>query len=372
MAPDALSMSALTGSRYPHCPYDRHAEGVGHLRMAKAEFVRALERDDPARVPCWYNWFSAELCARYPDALLALERAYPNDFIMVMPGHPTGWQPDARGADEFGVWSAHLADGVGGQRAGSYLDDWDRLDAYLQRYIPTAAAPGRLAHVAAIVAENPDVYIMGHWAYGPFEQMHAIRGMEQLMIDLHLNRQAVVRLGDALLEYWLGLIDGFAAAGVDGIFFTDDWGSQDRLLISPRMWRQVFKPWYRQLFDRCHGHGLHVMLHSCGNVTDIVGDLVDLGLDALNPIQPGAMDAASIVREYGRHLTFCGGIDVQHFLIQSSPAEIEAGIARLLELFGGVHGGYIIAPANSIMPETPLANIQAMCRAMRSLGIRHS
>lgn len=191
------------------------------------------------------------------------------------------------------------------------------------------------------------------------------------MLDLHVNRREVLRLGEALMEYWLDLIDIFAAAGVDGIFFTDDWGSQDRLMISPRMWRDIFSPWYQKLFAKAHSYGLHTMLHSCGNIQPIIADLIDIGLDALNPLQPTAMDAEAIAAEFKGKVTFCGGIDVQYFIVNNSPAQIEKGIQRLIEIFDGPDGGFIIAPANSIMPETPLENVQAMFHAMREYGIRH-
>ncbi|MHB1293995.1 MAG: uroporphyrinogen decarboxylase family protein [Anaerolineae bacterium] len=362
-----------TRDDYRYCPYDYHTiddagQNIARPRLPKAEVVRAIARCNPARVPCWYNWFSQEFWALHTSELTALVRAYPNDFIMVMPAPPHGWQPDARGANEFGVWTHHAAAGVGGQRAGSYLDDWASLPAYLARYIPNASAPGRLDHVHRIVAAHPDTYIMGHWAFGPFEQLHAIRGMQRLMEDLYINPEEVQCLGERLVGYWLGLIRGFAAAGVDGIFFTDDWGSQDRLLISPRLWRQIFRPWYRQLFDECHSLGMHVMLHSCGNIREIMDDLVELGLDVLNPIQPRAMDADQVVARYGGRLTFCGGIDVQEFLVHSTPQEVERGIREILTTFNAPGGGFIASPANSVMPETPLANVEAMCRALRRYG----
>jgi uroporphyrinogen decarboxylase len=356
---------------YSHCPYDQHAIGVSHLRMPKAEFIKALERKNPQRVPCWFNWLSHEFFILHPEELTLLQRQNPNDFIMVMPARSAEWRPDERGANEFGVWSTSVKDGVGGPRAGSYLEDWSQLDHYIKNYIPKAGAPGRMEHVARIVADNPDVYIMGHWAYGPYEQMHAIRGMEQLMVDLHQNRREVLRLGDALMEYWIGLIDLFASAGVDGIFFTDDWGSQDRLMISPRMWREIFRPWYQRLVDRAHSHGLHVMLHSCGNIRAIIPDLIEVGFDALNPLQPTAMDAETIAAEFKGKITFCGGVDVQYFIVNNTPEQVETGIRRLIEIFDGPEGGFIIAPANSIMPETPLENVQAMARAMRTYGVRN-
>ncbi|MBI2940980.1 MAG: hypothetical protein HYY04_11145 [Chloroflexi bacterium] len=358
---------------YRHCPYDRHVgPHANQQRLPKEDVRRAIERRDPEQVPCWFNWFSREFWALHEPRLVELVQANPNDFIMVLPAHPTGWEPDEQGANEFGVWTHRAEGGVGGQRGGSYLDDWDKLDWYLKRYIPDPDSPGRFDHVPKIVAENPGVYVAGHWAYGPFEQLHAIRGMEQLFVDLYVNRKDVLMLGEHLVEYYLGLVRNFGRAGVDAIFFTDDWGWQGSLLIDPAMWRQFFKPWYRRIFDETHRLGMHTILHSCGNITSIVGDLIDAGLDVLNPIQPHAMDARVVVREFRDHLTFCGGIDVQHFLVSSSPEEVEHGIAGIIRLFDGPRGGFIASPANSVMPETPLANVETMFRALRQHGRRRA
>jgi uroporphyrinogen decarboxylase len=141
-------------------------------------------------------------------------------------------------------------------------------------------------------------------------------------------------------------------------------------MISPRMWREIFKPWYRRLFDRAHQYGLHTMLHTCGNVSAIIGDLIDVGMDALNPLQPTAMDAVAIAAEFKGKVTFCGGVDVQYFIVNSTPEQVEQGIQRLIDIFDGPDGGFIIAPANSIMPETPLENVQTMFHAMREYSIR--
>ena len=117
-----------------------------------------------------------------------------------------------------------------------------------------------------------------------------------------------------------------------------------------------------EVIEAAHKRDLKVFMHSCGNVTDIIPDLIEIGLDVLNPIQPGATDHEHIAREFGGKITFFGGIDVQG-LPKKSTAEIEEEIDRLVEFFGRYDGGFIFCTANSVVPETPLQNIEAMLKA---------
>jgi len=167
---------------------------------------------------------------------------------------------------------------------------------------------------------------------------------------------------DKLVVFSCSLIDLWAELGVDAVYISDNWGLQDRLMISPKKWHQIFKPRYRKAIYKAHKKGLKVFMPSCGCITDIIPDFINLGLDVLNPIQPGAVDLEFIAREYGGHITFFGGINVQA-LPYKSPGEIIEEIDRLVELFGGFNGGFILGTANSVVPETPLENIPAMLEA---------
>jgi len=147
---------------------------------------------------------------------------------------------------------------------------------------------------------------------------------------------------------------------VDGIFFSDDWGSQKGLLINPEDWRKYYKPSYKKMFDRVRSGGAHVWMHLCGNITAILPDLIDLGLNVLNPVQPQAMDVIKLSREYGGKVCFYGGVDVQNTLINGTKEDVKNEIHQLVELFGKFNGGYIGDTSHSIMPETPLDNVIAL------------
>ena len=135
--------------------------------------------------------------------------------------------------------------------------------------------------------------------------------------------------------------------------------------MNPDDWRVLYKPAYKKLFDRVHEKGLKVFMHLCGNITAILPDLIDIGLNVLNPVQPQAMDVELLSREFGGDLCFYGGIDVQGTMVHGSSEEIRKEISRLVELFGRFNGGYICSTSHSLMPETPLDNIITMFRTIR-------
>jgi uroporphyrinogen decarboxylase len=160
------------------------------------------------------------------------------------------------------------------------------------------------------------------------------------------------------------MVRNWAALGVDAVFPMDDWGTQRGMLISPAMWRGFFKPYYRAIFDEAHRAGLDVFYHSCGDIMEIIGDLIDIGVDVLHPLQPGPLDLRDVARRFGGKVCFCGAIDVQHLLPSARPSEIRAEIRRLIGTLGAPFGNsYIPAPANALGPDIPFENLVAMFEA---------
>jgi uroporphyrinogen decarboxylase len=141
----------------------------------------------------------------------------------------------------------------------------------------------------------------------------------------------------------------------------DDWGMQTGLQINPAMWRSLFKPRYRRMFAAAHAAGLDIQFHSCGRVVDIVEDLIEVGVDILDPVQPVCMDVGELARRFGGRISFSGAIDIQGTMVFGSPADVRAEIRRLIETLGKPFGnGFVIGPANSMTPDIPLANVRAM------------
>ena len=161
--------------------------------------------------------------------------------------------------------------------------------------VSRSSRPGRLNTAAAAIRQHgANRYCMGVNVLTIFERLHNLRGMEEVLMDLYTNEAEIRRLLDRLTEYHVELIRYWAEIGADAMFLGDDWGSQRSMITSAAMWRRLFRPHYAKLFDETHHCGMDVIYHSCGNVLDIIPDLIDIGADVVDPIQPVAMDAGEI------------------------------------------------------------------------------
>jgi len=149
-----------------------------------------------------------------------------------------------------------------------------------------------------------------------------------------------------------------AGIGCDGIRFGDDWGLQQTLMIPPATWRRLFKPYYRRIYAAARSAGLVVMIHSCGNISDLLADLAELGVQVVHPFQPEAMDVVACRRDFGKDLAFWGGLGSQRSIPHGSADDNARAARRMLDLFAG--GGYILAPAGAAPAETPPENLAAI------------
>jgi len=365
----------------------RFEERVNAAQIAnppsKERVKQALRRKGDGRCPVRLKRLSFDVILRYGDALADLFCDYPDDVVAMIPYDITiGYQPpektpsintvealmrDMEWTDEWGTRWGHAFAGVGATPVDHPIKDWSMLDAYLRDSVPDPNAPGRLESVEGTLAvHGTDKYCFGIIHLALFERFHALRGMENTFMDFCVNERESGRLLDALEEYLITLIRRWGALGADGVFMTDDWGSQNGLMISPELWRTLFKPRYARVFDEIHRLGMDAIFHSCGNVTAIVGDLVDIGLDMLDPVQPGAMDVEQIAREFGGKVAFCGAVDVQNLLASGSPRQVKDEVRRVAGVLGKPFGGgLLLGPANVMTPDIPFENLVALFEAAR-------
>ncbi len=197
-----------------------------------------------------------------------------------------------------------------------------------------------------------------------WERAHFLRGLDHLLMDLREAPRFVHELLDRICEYNLATLAEMASYGPDGVFISDDYGFQDRLMMSPRDWREFVRPRLSRLLDAAKRHGLVTMLHSCGNVRAIVPDLIEIGLDILHPIQPEALDVFALKREFGQHLTLCGGISTQRTLPHGTPEDVRNEVEQKARVLG-TGGGYILEPGITLQADVPLANLVALVETAR-------
>ncbi len=190
--------------------------------------------------------------------------------------------------------------------------------------------------------------------------------MEDLLVYMLTDKPFVHALLDRIVAYNLGAIDKICRTwAVDAIFFGDDWGQQNGLIMGPALWREFFRPQIAKLFGAAKERGKLVFLHSCGRVQELFDDLVDCGLDVFNPFQPEVMDPLEMKRQYAGRLSFYGGVSTQRTLPFGSVQDTKDEVRRLLDGVGA-GGGYICAPAHAVPPDARPENIAAMIEVLQN------
>jgi len=331
--------------------------------MTKRDRVRASVRRRPLDALPWqFDLTSAvrqKLCDYYhtQDLLTATG----DHLVWAGLGPPRGFVADEPGPglyrSEFGsVWARAPRD--------LSVGDWGELVSYpltepsLRGYaFPDGAAPGRAEGIPAVRAQHPDHFLVVGGA-GLFEPAWALCGFQNYLAYVLAEPDFVAELTERLADFSCAVTAQLAGMGVDGIRLGDDWGFQDRLMVRPEVWRRLFREPYRRIFAAARREGLVVMIHSCGNITDILPDLIEVGVEAVHPLQPEAMDVAFCQREYGQDLTFWGALGSQSTIPCGTPEDVRREVGERLALFR--EGGYILAPAGAIPTDAPVENVVAI------------
>lgn len=331
MTPRERLLRALRGE-----PVDRLPTEIGFTPMAAEQAAR------------WLGVAVADLGDVLDNHLLALA---PQDVVRVE--GPTnydiwgiGWDNTIN--DGFQVQVNPLAD-LASLRTYRFPDpDDDRLYAGMEDAISENG--GRRAVVGSI-------------GFCLWERYYLLRGFEQAMEDLAAEPSLVEDLLERILQVQMGVARNFVAIGVDVGYTGDDFGSQRGLLFSPATWRRYIKPRYAKLWGVFRDAGLPVVHHSCGDVRAILDDMLEIGLDMLNPVQTHAMPPQELADRWGDRLAFAGGICTQKVLPFGTPSEVVEHVALCKRTLGR-RGRYLMGPSHALTSDVPEANFRAMLDAM--------
>ncbi len=203
-----------------------------------------------------------------------------------------------------------------------------------------------------------------------------LRGFDSWLMDMYDNPRLYHVLAERITEIGIGYVEAFlpsVAADADLVYMSDDLGTQQSLLMSPQAYRTFCKPYHSRLIAaiRRAAPRAKVLMHSCGAISQVIPDLIEIGVDVLNPVQPKAvgMEPLVVKRSFGSELSFLGGLDTQELLPFGSPEEIRDGVRALIDAYAP-GGGYIFAPSHEILPEVEPSNIVAMFDAALEFGSR--
>ncbi len=330
----------------------------------KENYTRSIQFQKPEYIPAILNtdlsWLSEDNADK-KNYIRSLQQQIKDDIIVDI--HVAQNQTEPVTTNNMKTWVDEWGTGWEDDGFGAKAEQFPLVEGYhvLDSYpFPSATNNDRFDEVDPILEKRGDRYVRASVWFTLFERMWMLRGFENMLIDPYLYEREFCYLRDKITDYTLEIIDRWLERKVDGIFFSDDWGSQKGLLINPEDWRKYYKPTYKKLFDRVLSSGTHVWMHLCGNIQSILPDLIDIGLNVLNPVQPQAMNVETLAKEFGGKVCFYGGVDVQGTLITGTPRDVKDEVKKLIELFGSFNGGYIGGPSHSVMPETPLDNVIAM------------
>jgi uroporphyrinogen decarboxylase len=229
---------------------------------------------------------------------------------------------------------------------------------------PVIEQGGAAARVAAFHARG---YPVAGYAGSIYEWSWWLRGMEQFLVDLLEQPDLAGALVAKVAAFTTKLALATAEAGIDLLCFYDDAGSQSGMQISPPLWRSIVKPAWKSVLDavRREYPEARFFLHSCGDITPVVGDVVELGFHVLHPVQPECMDPASLKERFGDRIVLCATLGAQRTLARGTPEEVTAETTRLLDTLGA-DSRCLVCPSNRIQPETPWENVLAFERAARA------
>jgi hypothetical protein len=264
--------------------------------------------------------------------------------------HSVGWNQIGTGnhelsqtIDEWGcVWQRTITKNMG-QVKGHPLLNWQDLSSY--RW-PDVDDPKFYEGMEMKFDGSDNKYILTGIFMLLFERMHALHGFENTLTDLLLEREKIETLADKIVEFNLGIVSNIASRfphQIHGFSFTDDWGTQENLFIRPKLWIEFFKPRYKLMFDAMHEKGWHVWMHSCGKVTPILGDLIEIGLNVINLQQPRALGIQAVGKKFAGKICFESLCDIQQTLPFKDIEAIREEAVELLQYWGTPSGGFILS-----------------------------
>ena len=247
------------------------------------------------------------------------------------------------------------------------LSEENRLPSYT---CPDPHESWRYDALRGLLAEHGSTHaIAGGMPCTLFEAAWYLRGYEEFLTDLMVNKDFAHSLLDKIYKFQLVTGTTLAGLGVDILWLGDDFGTQNSLIVSPQTWREFFKPRYASLVQefRKINPSVKIAYHSDGNIETLLPEYIEIGVDILNAVQPKSMDPAHLKRRFGKNLSFWGTVDIQEVMPNGSPADVEEEIKLRIGTVGP-GGGLILAPSHNIQPDVPLENILAFYDAAKKYG----
>jgi len=351
----------------------------------KERFLMAINHEEPDRVPL-DAWYTPEMekkilkylgqdtskLSLYADDGGLLPHLMDHDFLITWIGPCTSYylEDSCEYYDEWGIKWKWVNSGGGAKYTEMVEHPLRDIKDPNDFEMPDFKDESRYIGAKRMIEKYGKEYgIMGSVACTLFELSWYLRGMDKVMEDMLLNKDFLHAYLDRLLTWVIDAGTILVKLGVDVIWIGDDFGAQDRMLISPEAFREFFKPRYAKLFSILRGINpdIKFAFHTDGYVYPIIGDFIEIGLDILNPVQPKSMDPAKLKKDFGDHLTFWGTVDNQEVMPFGTVEDVVNEVKlRLKTVAPG--GGLIIASAHNLQPQTSVEKVIAFYETVKKYG----
>ncbi|HSB65206.1 MAG TPA: uroporphyrinogen decarboxylase family protein [Anaerolineales bacterium] len=329
----------------------------------KREIIRSvLEGQKPPYVP-WSCGFTKEardkLQAHFAPA--ELEIALDNHLLKL--GSDIGFFTHLgqdRYRDMFGViWDRSIDKDIGNV-VGCVLPK-PTLEGYT---FPNPLDERFFLDMPTRIAQFSDRFRIFQIGFSLYERAWTLRGLQNLLMDFYDHPKFVHELFHTIADYNIAQVREAVRYDIDAVYFGDDWGQQRGLQMGPKLWREFIYPVLERMYREVHAHGRLVFIHSCGDVDELLDDLIAMGVNCFNPFQPEVMDVSALLPKFRGRLVFHGGLSTQKTLPYGSVEQVRAETRHLLEM--GRAGGYIFAPAHDVEGDVSLENMLAFVEVIQS------
>ena len=325
--------------------------------MTKRDVIRmVLEGKRPPYVP-WSMGFTREAKAVLQTHWGVSDVEGPLKNHLLRLGHDIGFFTELgedRFRDVFGViWDRRIDKDI-----GNVLRPVLQKPSLAGYDLPDPLDPRFFEEIPEKIERLPDRFRVYQLGFSLYERAWTLRGMEGLLMDF-LDRPRFVReLLRVIADYNIAQVSRALEYDVDAVYFGDDWGQQRGLQMGSEIWHEFIYPELKRMYGVVRRAGKFVMIHSCGDVDELLDDLIAAGVHCFNPFQPEVMDVFTLLEQYRGRLAFHGGLSTQRTLPRGTADEVRTETRRLLER--GAEGGYIFAPAHDVEGDVPLENMLAM------------